>query len=267
MKKALAGILAALLITGAAAAVLIVREKQTDKSPVFTEPTISNAGASSSTSDNFFVQGADVDWISDESTPIIEPQGSTFVMKSWHREQGETEPAGHPLALGFTGELNITVNHSEIFDSPESAGISWADISCDSDYVNKHMTDPCFLLIELTMENVNAVADGGVPSEQYLWNASMFRLIDQDTFTPPNNTNRDYDSAADENVLGGLYFNLHSDSEKGYRNFTLEPGETASIQLGYFVERSYAEKQNLYLKFGYIGEHLLGVALQPAESR
>ena len=113
---------------------------------------------------------------------------------------------------------------------------------------------------QLTLENVNAANRTAI---QYGFSASMFDLMGQNDFVPPNNTNPDYDSLADESVYGQFYFSDHADSEKDYYSFMLEPGKSLSVQLGFFVERKFVEEQDLYLKLGAIRNNLCGIALQP----
>lgn len=256
MKKITFAIIALFLVSGIFLAALWMRKDAvtTVQNP---EMTVSSQAADAKEDS---VRGADVDWISDGTTPIIEPEGSTFVLKSIQTKQGEAVMQNLPLSLGYNGTLHVTVNHTKIFDSPEAAGVSWDDLTMDADSVSKNFKDPCFVWIDLTLENVDAA---NISAVQYQFSASMFDLRSKEDFAVPNNTNPDYYSLADSQVSGRFYFSAHADDEKDYYAFMLEPGQTMPVQLGFFAEREFAQGQELYLKLGSIRNNLCGIALNP----
>lgn len=262
MKKILAALLAVVLVSGVFVTAVIIRKNAGEENhkALETAPSQSSLTEESTYSDDFFVRGESVDWICDGNTPIVEPQGSTFVLKSIQPKQGEQIELNAPLRLGYSGEFHITVNHCEIFSTLEEAGVDWADVPFQEESVKKRLDDPCFVLVDLTLENVNAANRAAI---QYGFSASMFDLMGQNDFVPPNNTNPDYNSLADESVYGQFYFSDHADGEKDYYSFMLEPGKSLSVQLGFFVERKFVEEQDLYLKLGAIRNNLCGIALQP----
>lgn len=264
MKKIFAAIFAIMLVSGVFLMAMNSRKNSIVKepNPVEIAPSESSTPADFVSSDTFFVRGESVDWICDGNTPIIEPEGSTFILKSVQVKQGEPVMENPPLSLGYSGELKITVNHSEIYSTLEEAGIDWNDAAFEEESVKKWLNDPRFVLIDLELENVDAANTTAV---QYIFSASMFDLMGQDDFAPPNNTNPDYNSLADESVFGRFYFSAHADGEKDYYSFMLEPGQTLPMQLGFFVERKFVEEQELYLKLGTIRNNLCGIALQPVE--
>lgn len=262
MKKLFEALLAIVLVSGVFITAITIR-KNTGEENQKTLETPSSQSSSTEESEfygDFSVRGESVDWVCDGNTPIVEPQGSTFVLKSIQPKQGEAIESNAPLRLGYSGEFHVTVNHCEIFSTLEEAGVDWADVPFQEESVKKRLDDPCFVPVDLTLENVNAANRAAI---QYGFSASMFDLMGQNDFVPPNNTNPDYDSLADESVYGQFYFSDHADSEKDYYSFMLEPGKSLSVQLGFFVERKFVEEQDLYLKLGAIRNNLCGIALQP----
>lgn len=262
MKKVFAILLATALVSGGLIAAMRINSIEEKKKLLELETLPPSPTVEPTSSDVFFVLGESVDWICDGNTPIVEPQGSTFVLKSIQPTQGEPIQSDAPLHLGYNGEFHVTVNHCEIFSTLEEAGVDWADVPFQEESVKKRLDDPCFVLVDLTLENVNAANRTAI---QYGFSASMFDLMAQNDFVPPNNTNPDYDSLADESVYGQFYFSDHADSEKDYYSFMLEPGKSLSVQLGFFVERKFVEEQDLYLKLGAIRNNLCGIALQPVK--
>lgn len=212
------------------------------------------------------VRGESIDWIYNGSDSIIEPEGSMFVLKSASYEQGETIPDNAPLNLGFNGTFNVTVNHSQIFDSPITAGLDWNQMPISEENYTAKLTSPAFLLVDITLENVDASQDSSTP---YEFSASMFDLKIEKDFLPENNANPDYYSKSDSDVLGQFYFSqsivADDPTAQDYYTFKLEPGNTMNIQLGFFVERTLCTDQKMVLKLGAISDNFLGILLNPIE--
>lgn len=212
------------------------------------------------------VRGESVDWLYNGSDPIIEPEGSMFVLKSASREQGETLPDDAPLNLGFNGTFSVTVNHSQIFDSPITAGLDWNQMPVGEEDYTAELNSPAFLFVDITLENVDASQDSSTP---YEFSASMFDLKIEKDFLPENNANPDYYSKSDSDVLGQFYFSqsivADDPTAQEYYTFKLEPGNTMNIQLGFFVERTLCTDQKLVLKLGAISDNFLGILLNPIE--
>ena len=212
------------------------------------------------------VRGDEVGWIYNGHDPILEPEGSKFVLKSAVRKQGEKQADDVPLNLGFNGTFNVTVNSAKIFDSPSDAQLDWNQMPITEEKYTTMLENPAFLLVDITLENVDAAQEG---TEPYAFSASMFDVKMKEDFLPENNSNGDYFSKSDSDVFGQYYFSQsivsNDPTAQEYYTFILEPGNTIDIQIGFFAERSFCTDQSLVLKLGAISDNLLGILLNPTE--
>ncbi|MDD2992827.1 MAG: hypothetical protein PHG73_04705 [Pygmaiobacter sp.] len=273
MKKALVVLSVIVLATGCFGVWLFARNRAQPVAPIATvAPATPGPGATAApsavpegaASALRSVRGAAVDWIFDGETPILEPEGSTFILKSAHFAQEEAPTENAPTNLGYTGTLQVTVHSTKVYNTPGEAAIAWEDIPFPQEKVAETLDSPVFLLVDLTLENVDAAMAGAVPHE---FSSDLFTLRDTNDFLPENlrNTMHIPDSVAES--MDGYYFSGHPvGSDKtatNYRSFTLNQGEAIDMQLGYFVNSAYLSSHQPVLKLGFASENSHGILLNP----
>lgn len=211
--------------------------------------------------DEIGVRGEEVDWIFNGTDPIIEPQGSIFILRSkTYSQAGLQREEGEPYSEGFDGTMQVTVNRCLVYDSLEDAGFSWQEIRHSREGIENVIADPCFMLLDLTIDRGDAVFAGEDPNE---FTSSWFTLAVQDDFAAQNWNNPNYFSEI-YNGMYEIYASCQEPHGEGthYSYFQLAPGQTAQLQLGFFVDRALLE-QPLYLHIGLNNEFHFGIRLDP----
>lgn len=180
--------------------------------------------------------------------------------------------------FGFTagfpwksGELKLKVNSCEIFDNLNEVE-SMSDE--DKKYIEsthfftkadkKMFGELDFMLVDITLENVNAVFD----KDEYML-VNFFYPMTREAFYK-SNVNLEY------YLSECLYFDNHQPlselAKENYKNYfstkyeNLAVGESYRFKLGFYIDEKTAESNNIILKIGTSNHNKYGIVLDFKEN-
>lgn len=199
-----------------------------------------------------YARGSEIDWICNSYTPpILEPQGSPFLLKCSIRKQSDPEPGKEtPLTADFDGTMELTVNKCTLYDNVEQSGI-------DPEEMSPYGEKDKFLLLDMTIRNIDA--DSKMPRPDQ-FSIGMLGLTPIEGFKAENRYNK-----GDFGGYGECYFSNHPvDENESYGTYFLAHGETIEFQLGYAIDSRTYKKYDWALSYQSGGNNL-GIVLDHIE--
>ena len=174
----------------------------------------------------------------------IQSMSLPYLMHSAVYNQGEVMEE-KTSSFGWNGDMQITINSAQIKDydavSDEVTFESW-DLYLDM------FEEPKVLLLDVSLENINAQKPSGV---KYEFSMQMFSLALESDFYSENYNNAEYFNVfLEEKSAFEAYCSVHGQGDD-YYTFELPEGETLDFQLAFLIDSSLLDtEEQLLLALG-----------------
>ena len=165
-----------------------------------------------------------------ENTVSVE-MGEVITLDS--KEDNRGEEFMYVASFGWEGVMELQINDAVVYASPQEPGVGESDLFFSWTEATEREADRkfCFVVISLTLNNIDAVLDSGSGEEHFM--ISILRLLNK---TKSN----EYIEAA--------YFDSTTENagiKDGYR-FDIKVGEKKDMKLGYFIYEDELDNEYCY---------------------
>lgn len=185
-----------------------------------------------------------------------------YTMTAYTPQQGVDGDGLYPYPGWDEGTMIMTIHSAKVTDydisgySDESSleNLSRNASQCD---------DPCMVVINLTLENIDATHRAGA---QYEFYANMFQLAAAEDYLPKNQNAGTYTPVGWRHGEGGFspVFDQHGEGSN-YNHFTLNAGSSMETSLIFVVDREYLNEDTPILAVATARARVLGVVLDKLE--
>ena len=158
------------------------------------------------------------------------PMSASYLMHGRIYAQNEVK-SEITSSFGWDGDMRIQINSAELIDYEKGtygeAEESWKRLET---------SNPRILLLDITLENINAKRKTGV---QYEFHYSVFTLAALSDFSETNYMNVEHIPALIEHCATDTpYVSIHGDGDQRL-HFTLKEGEIMNFKMAYCIDAKY----------------------------